>query len=171
MNLPNLLSIFRLALVPVFAVLYFSEHGRHAVWVFVFASATDVLDGFLARRMGQITQLGRVLDPLADKLMTGCVLICMGMTGKAPLWVVVLFCLKEALMGVGAIVQFKRIEDVPSSKFYGKASAILFFLVLVALMLFDIPSPWPNVMLGSALVLMLISFALYARRYLETRRV
>ena len=170
MNLPNLLSLLRLLLVPVFAVLYFSPHKPYAVCIFILASATDVLDGILARRMGQVTRLGRLLDPLADKLMTGCVLICMGIGEEVPLWVVIVFCTKELTMGIGALVQFKRIDDVPAAKFYGKASAVMFFLVLVLLMLFDIRAPWPTIMLSVALLFMLMAFVLYIHRYFQIRR-
>lgn len=167
MNLPNALSLFRLLLVPVFPILYFSPYGRFAVWVFVLATFTDVLDGFLARRLGQVTKLGRLLDPLADKLMSGTVLISLSIDNIAPWWVAVVFCAKELLMGIGALVQFRRIDDVPAAKFYGKASAVLFFLVLVALMLFPIPRPWPEILLGFALFFMLIAFLLYLKRYIH----
>ena len=72
MNIPNLLSIFRLALIPVFAVVIFSPIPNSALWaclIFLLSGATDVLDGYIARKYNMITNVGKVLDPLADKLM------------------------------------------------------------------------------------------------------
>jgi cardiolipin synthase len=110
-----------------------------------------------------------VLDPLADKLMSGAVLISLAIAGAAPWWIAALFCVKEALMGVGALVQFKRIDDVPAARLYGKASAVTFFLALVAVMLFSPPEPWPTVFLSCALALTLAAFVLYLRRYIKIK--
>jgi phosphatidylglycerophosphate synthase len=79
MNIPNILSLFRLCLVPVFPLVYFSGMPYANLWaalVYAGAAATDVLDGLLARRLNMITRLGRLLDPLADKLMGAAVIVC-----------------------------------------------------------------------------------------------
>ena len=77
--IPNLLSVVRICLVPIFALLFFLDYPRHvipAVAVFFVAGATDVVDGYLARKHGWVSNVGKVLDPLADKLMQCTVLIC-----------------------------------------------------------------------------------------------
>lgn len=79
MSIPNLLSLLRLVLVPVFAVVFFQpapDAHRWAVLIYLTAFLTDVADGWIARHFNQITKLGRILDPLADKLMTFTVIIC-----------------------------------------------------------------------------------------------
>ena len=79
MNLPNRLSLLRLCLVPVFAVVFFSPDPNSHSWaalIYAVAFATDIADGYIARRFDMITKLGRILDPLADKLMTFTVIIC-----------------------------------------------------------------------------------------------
>ena len=104
MSIPNLLSLLRLVLVPVFAVVFFQpapDAHRWAVLIYLTAFLTDVADGWIARHFNQITKLGRILDPLADKLMTFTVIICITADGIIPLWAVVVFFLKELTMAIG----------------------------------------------------------------------
>lgn len=170
MNVPNLLSLLRLAMVPVFCVTFFlPEENAHllAAGIYALASLTDVLDGWIARRLNQITRLGRVLDPLADKLMTFSVIVCITISGMIPLWVVVVFFCKEALMGLGALSMYRKVNDVIPSNYWGKASTVAFFAVCLALMLFPgIPRAWATGMIAAALVLTLAAALVYLRNYL-----
>ena len=89
MNLPNLLSLFRLALVPVFSAVFFSglPNARPlSAGVYALAFFTDIADGWIARHYNQVTPLGRILDPLADKLMTFVVILCITIAGIIPVW-------------------------------------------------------------------------------------
>lgn len=169
--IPNILSIIRLALVPAFVVVFFSEspHAQtHAGLIFVLASLTDALDGFIARRFNMVTRLGRILDPLADKLMTVAALLCITVAGLIPVWIVIVFAVKEALMGVGALILYKRVDDVLPSNILGKAATIVFIVSCIALMLFIIPQPYSTVMLTIPLALTLIAFVRYALLFYET---
>ena len=112
MSIPNLLSLLRLVLVPVFAVVFFQpapDAHRWAVLIYLTAFLTDVADGWIARHFNQITKLGRILDPLADKLMTFTVIICITADGIIPLWAVVVFFLKRADHG------HRRLSHVPET--------------------------------------------------------
>ena len=111
MSIPNLLSLLRLVLVPVFAVVFFQpapDAHRWAVLIYLTAFLTDVADGWIARHFNQITKLGRILDPLADKLMTFTVIICITADGIIPLWAVVVFFLKELTMAIGGLFRGLR---------------------------------------------------------------
>jgi CDP-diacylglycerol--glycerol-3-phosphate 3-phosphatidyltransferase len=104
MNLPNVLSFFRLCLVPVFVLVYFSSiahSGILAVIVYGVAALADVLDGKIARKYNMTSTLGKILDPLGDKLMTFVVLVCITIDKVVPLWAVLIFVVKESLMGIG----------------------------------------------------------------------
>ena len=169
MNIPNILSAIRIVLVPVFIVVFFSgaENANiYAAGVFVLASSTDALDGYIARRFGMITKLGRVLDPFADKLMTASVLGCIAVKGIVSVWIVAVFMAKEIVMGLGALLMYRKVDDVIPSSLLGKASTVLFFLVCLILMVFpQIPVKAAGIMASSALCLTLVSLAVYAYRF------
>ena len=83
-NVPNVLTMLRMILIPVFVVLFFNDRKMAALAVFCAASFTDFLDGFLARKLNQITDFGKLFDPLADKVMVLTALICQGLAGVFP---------------------------------------------------------------------------------------
>ncbi len=170
MNIPNLLSLIRLALVPVFALVFFNGEPNAHRWaaaVYALAFFTDIADGWIARHFNQITRLGRVLDPLADKLMTFTVIICITVDGIIPVWAVVVFFLKEAAMGLGALSMYRKVDDVIPSNWLGKTSTGVFFVVCAALVLFpEIPRHWATGLISFALALTIAAFVGYLWQYL-----
>ncbi|MGY1688151.1 CDP-diacylglycerol--glycerol-3-phosphate 3-phosphatidyltransferase [Geodermatophilus sp. SYSU D00867] len=100
-NLPNALTVLRLALVPVFAVLLLSDGGMdddRRVWATVFfalAIITDRYDGLIARRTGQVTEFGKLADPIADKALTGTALVGLSVLGLLPWWVTLTILVRE----------------------------------------------------------------------------
>ena len=101
MNLPNLITIARIALAPVFiwVLLLFPQGSAHERWIavglFVLASATDGVDGALARKRNQVTDLGKLLDPIADKVLIGGALVTLSLLGQIPWWITVLILVRE----------------------------------------------------------------------------
>jgi len=157
MNLPNTLSLIRLLLVPVFAIVFFSGiPGANiiAAAIFVAAALTDALDGYIARKYNKITKLGRVLDPLADKLMSFVALVCLVVAQIIPWWAAAALLLKEVIMLTGGLVIMKTKMDVPPSQFMGKFATAAMMAVCTALMLF------PNVSKTVALVMICFALAL-----------
>lgn len=119
-TVPNVLTMFRLALVPVLWVLMLGcEQDDWALGVFVTATLTDVLDGFLARRYHQVTDFGKLMDPLADKLMVLSVMATLLIRGIIPWIPVALLALKELIMLTGGILLYNR-KIVVHSLFVGK---------------------------------------------------
>lgn len=166
MNVPNFLSLLRLAMVPVFVVVFFSDDPnahRYAGLIFLLAALTDMLDGKIARKYNLITRLGRILDPLADKLMTAAALVCIIVDGIIPLWIFIVFAIKESLMGIGSIVLYKKIDDVPPSNIIGKSATVVFFASCLAMMLFQIPKTAATIVMSGALLLTLVAFVSYCR--------
>jgi len=122
-NLPNILSMFRLILVPCFAVTYMSDANHAGIYagiIFMVAAITDVIDGYLARKWNQITPIGRILDPLADKLLQLTALACLTIKGIVPWLLSGIFLLKELLMMIGGAVMVKKLDDVMPSNIVGK---------------------------------------------------
>ena len=167
LNIPNILSIFRLCLTPVFVLIYFSgtAYARYcAVLVYAVATFTDYLDGYIARKYNLITNLGKVLDPLGDKMFTFTVLACIAMDGIIPHWMAALFFIKEALMGIGSLYIHRRIKvEIPPSNMLGKAASVLFFVICVMLILADgiIPPVGGMIAMGVAFLVSFAAFASY----------
>jgi len=170
-TIPNILSIFRICLVPVFIVIYFSDKldtKLYPALVYALASFSDFLDGFLARKLKASSKLGLILDPLGDKLMTISVMACITIDGIIPLWAVLIAGIKEILMAIGGLVIHKvaRTNILPSN-LLGKTSTVVFFLVCVTLMLFrDIPGSVAIVMISCAIALTLCALAGYLNKYI-----
>jgi len=172
MNVPNALSIFRLALVPVFAWAYFSGGEDAHLWaalVYALAFVTDIADGYIARKFDQITRLGRILDPVADKLMTFTVILCVCLDGIVPMWAAVVFFCKEAAMALGGALMLRRTRDVISSNWLGKASTGVFFVVLAALVLF--PQMPHSLAVGLITFALALACAALVRYILAYRRI
>lgn len=136
-NIPNVLSFIRIALVFVFIGLFFSGEVYWALFTFFLAGATDVLDGYLARRNQWITTLGKILDPLADKLMQCTVLICLLIKDYIPLWFVIPFIAKELFTLLIGLIVIKRRSVAVVSKWYGKMTVCLFYLTIGASIVFQ----------------------------------
>jgi len=103
-TLPNLLSALRLALVPVFLLLLINEKFLLAICALALASLTDFLDGFFARRWNQVTRLGQLLDPAADRLYIFSTLVGLAYVGQIPWWIVVVIFARDAMLAVAYVV-------------------------------------------------------------------
>ena len=139
-HIPNILSVIRILLVFVFIAVFFSDFNGHvavAILVFLLAGATDVVDGYLARRNNWITNLGKILDPFADKLMQCAVLVCLWIKDIIPLWFVIPFFAKELFTLIIGLVVIKRRSVAVVSKWYGKLTVCLFYATIVASVIWE----------------------------------
>ena len=172
---PNIISVFRICLVPVFIIVYFSDdsdNNLYAVLVYALAALSDFLDGFIARKFKASSNLGKFLDPLGDKLMTISVMVCITIDGLIPLWAVLLAGVKEILMGTGGLVLHKKAHsELLPSNLIGKTSTVVFFLVCVTLMLYRSIPRWGAITLISvAIGLTFISLMSYLIKYVGIMR-
>lgn len=142
-TVPNLMGYFRILLIPVFAWLYLTAESVRQLYaaavVIGISGLTDMFDGKIARRFNQITELGKFLDPLADKLTQGAVILCIAM--RYPLmWVVVgLFCIKEGFMGVmGLLMLNHNGRKLNGAKWFGKVCTAVVYVVLFLLLMFPV---------------------------------
>lgn len=161
-QIPNILSVLRLCCIPVFIWLILNGKRVAAAAVFFGACCTDVLDGMLARHYGWITSLGKILDPLADKLMQFAVLLSLvltseGTTRVVSLIVLILFSVKELLMLAGGLVVLRVRKDVVVSAWYGKLATTMFFVITMTLIL--VPN---HATLSIALLVLLLCTILFA---------
>jgi cardiolipin synthase len=104
LTVPNLLSMLRLALVPVFLYLLINERYVLAICTLALASLTDYLDGYFARKWNQITRLGQLLDPAADRLYIFSTLVGLAYVGQIPVWIVAVIFARDAMLAVAYVV-------------------------------------------------------------------
>ncbi|MDR1293260.1 MAG: CDP-diacylglycerol--glycerol-3-phosphate 3-phosphatidyltransferase [Clostridiales Family XIII bacterium] len=129
--MPNLLTVMRMALVPVFIVFYYLGEGADgagfkalALVVFVAAALTDVVDGHMARKYDLTTNFGKLMDPLADKILTASAFVCFVDTGVVPAWIVVVILAREFLItGLRSVAASEGV--VIAAGFSGKLKAVL----------------------------------------------
>jgi cardiolipin synthase len=131
-NVPNALTLLRLLLIPVYWVLMMGRNDEmSALAVFVVASLTDLLDGYIARKYNLITDVGKLFDPLADKLMVLSVLLTLVLKGIAPLAVMIILLVKELIMMIGGYLMLRR-KVVVYSRPIGKSAQFIIVLALLA---------------------------------------
>ncbi len=136
-NLPNLLTLLRLGLVPLYFLAFFSESPwsmQYALGILVLSGLTDLLDGYLARKYNWITPLGIVLDPLADKLMMLSVIISFILDGRISWLAAGLLIFRDAAMILtSAFFHFRQKQIVPAT-WWGKTTTVLYYMTVVAIL-------------------------------------
>lgn len=138
-QIPNILTVLRLLLVPLFILLFFATSPLFALPLFWLAGVTDVLDGYLARRNNWGSTFGKVLDPVADKLMQGAALLCFALADYLPLLFILPFVAKELAQAVLGFLMLRRREVVVTSHWYGKALVTLFYVAVTLTVLCQLP--------------------------------
>ena len=128
-NVPNVLTMLRIALIPVFLILYCNNMPKASLVVFLAASFTDYLDGYLARKLNQITAFGKLMDPLADKIMVLTAFLCQTVSGVLPWPAFVIVALKELTMVLGGVFMLGK-DIVVFSNMLGKVAQCFFIAAL-----------------------------------------
>lgn len=139
MNLPNSLTLIRVLLVPAIVIQLLYDATGAALLTFFLAGLTDALDGFVARSRRQRTELGRVLDPLADKALLGAAFVTLGVLGDLPLWLVIIGVSRDAILVVGSLIlyiQVGRLGNPPSA--LGKVTTALQLVTVLLAMGVDL---------------------------------
>lgn len=167
-TIPNAMSLFRLCLIPFIVYLYWRQKEYAAVGLIVLSGATDIADGIVARRFHMVSDFGKILDPIADKLTQGAMLLCLLPRYPLMLLLVVIFCVKECVMALLGCAAIRCADMVNSAKWYGKVCTVVLDLSIAILILF--PSLQPavgNGLIFLCAIVMLTALVLYARFYLR----
>lgn len=135
-TIPNIISLVRLAAIPVFLWLVWRGEDLAGLLVLIAAVSTDFVDGLVARKLGQISRLGQILDPLADRLFIAAVVVALAIRDVVPLWLVIVVMGRDVLLGLGTLVFGRFGVGVLPVKWMGKWAtfALLFSLPLFLLM-------------------------------------
>ncbi|RPI03411.1 MAG: CDP-alcohol phosphatidyltransferase family protein [Ignavibacteriae bacterium] len=175
LTISNLLSASRIFLVIPMGFCLVQEFPHHRLWtagIILLAFATDLLDGYLARKLHQVTDLGKVLDPLADKIGIGIYAVLMAWTGNVPVWYVAFVLSRDILIFCGGVYIQRAKKIVPQSNWPGKIAvtlvAVVFLLATVQI------SETDHVFIGifwASILMMLWSLAAYGKRLFIGRNI
>lgn len=143
-TIPNLLSLIRILLIPVFAYLFYNDEKIWAVVVLALSGLSDTFDGQIARKFNQVSALGKVLDPVADKLTQITIAIMLLIDFRAAEnamiqafgWVFLVFLIKEAVMIIGGLVMLLLNIRPGAAEFWGKAATLIFYVGMVLIIAF-----------------------------------
>ena len=176
-TIPNILSYFRIALIPVFIILFINAYSRNgvgyhiaAVVILMVSGLTDMLDGKIARKFNQITELGKIVDPLADYLTQFAVVVCLAVMYWPLIPVIALLVVKEISMAVLGVVFLRKGKKLSGAQWYGKVSTVVFYavmFVLLAVPYAKMPFALYTVLIIISGAWMLFSFVMYVRQYVK----
>lgn len=166
LTIPNLLSLIRILLIPIFVWLYLGEENVPATAVvLVLSGLTDALDGFIARHYHMVSDFGKALDPFADKLTQFAMLCCLVVRFPRMLWLIIVLCVKEVLVASSQLLVIRKTELVLGAEWHGKITTILLYAVMILHLLWlDIPATLSWSLVGLCIGMLLLSGVLYGIR-------
>lgn len=169
-TIPNIICYLRILLIPVFTYIYITADSagdyRLAGIIVLFSSFTDLFDGLIARRFNMVTDLGKILDPVADKLTHAALAICLAVRYPLMRILLLIMLLKEGYMAVMGALMLKKGKMINGAAWYGKVCTALLFAGLFVLFLFpSLPVRWVNGIIIVLMISMLYTFIRYIGVY------
>lgn len=169
-TIPNVLSLFRLVLIPVYLNIYLnadSPEDYHTAALILAASClTDMIDGKIARKFNMITNLGKVLDPMADKLTQLALMVCLSVRHRALRVLLVLFLIKECFQLFAMLATLRRGKALNGALMSGKiCTTVLFISLIIMVLVPSLSEKATNCITGVCLVFLMAAFADYVRAY------
>lgn len=142
-TIPNILSMFRLLLIPVYILIYLHQHYLLAAVILGISCLTDAVDGYIARRFNMITPLGKILDPIADKFTQFSLIVCLAVRHPVLWSIIGLFVAKELFQIIAGYIIVRHGRILKGAQVSGKVCTTVLFISLILLVLIpNIPSPW-----------------------------
>ena len=169
-TIPNMLSLFRLVLIPVYIYIYLNatepKHYWIAAGILAISCLTDLIDGKIARKFNMISNVGKVLDPIADKMTQFSLMICLSWVFPALNGLLVLFVVKESFQLIALLLNFRKGQVLDGALMSGKISTTVLFVGLIVLVLFpNMNKTLMWIITGVCATFMLIAFIDYVRAY------
>ena len=174
-TIPNILSYIRILLVPIFVYMYLKAETPQeymlSAGIVLLSSLTDCFDGFIARKFHMITELGKLIDPVADKLMQAAMLLVLLIKIDWMIWIVILFLVKEGFMFLAGLFMLRKGRKLDGAKWYGKVStAFLYVVMIVIIAIPNIDHKLMQGLMGASAVLLALSFVMYGLEYVKMYR-
>ena len=173
--IPNIISLIRIILVGIFAYVFLTFYPSGIIAsavIFIISGITDVVDGIIARHFGWISSVGKMLDPIADKLMQCTVLLCLSLKNVTPWWIFAFFIVKEGMMAAGALLLFRRRHEVYGSKVFGKFATVLFYTVIASIIICGdhMGKLGVNILCIATAIAAVVALVLYSFSYLKNKK-
>lgn len=170
-TIPNLLSLFRLALIPVYMAVYLNAvlpwHYYLAGGILALSCLTDAVDGQVARHFHMVSNLGKVLDPFADKITQFTLTLCLSLRYRALGPVLLIFLVKEVFQLIAGVVNLRRGKMLPGALFAGKlCTTVLFVSFILLVLLPDLPETFVDTLAFLDCLFLIFSFTGYLSAYL-----
>lgn len=166
LTIPNLLSLIRILLIPLIIVLYMGGRVIASVIVVVLSGITDIADGKIARKFNMISDFGKFLDPVADKLTQAALAVCLFSAYPVMIGVFILMAAKEGLQFFWGLKALKATDRIDGANWYGKACTVTLYVVMILLFLFPgIPAPLAYLLICLCAVMLVISMVAYIRYF------
>lgn len=165
-TIPNFLSFLRLCMIPLIIWLYCAQKNYVlTAVVLVLSGLTDTIDGYIARRFNMVTDLGKALDPIADKLTQASVMFCLLTRFQMMLVPLLLLIFKEVCNGIMSLFVIKKTGKVCGADWHGKVCTwLLYAMMFLHIVWFDISRQWSTALISICVIMMTVSFALYMVR-------
>ena len=169
LTVPNVLSFFRLCLIPIIVWLYISKEDYFwTLMVLLLSGLTDVVDGIIACKCNMISDFGKAFDPIADKLTQAVMLCCLVVRFNYMLIPLGMLVIKEVVTGITALISIKKTEQVEGAVWHGKLTTVVLYLMMaVHLVWFNIPTTVSLIMVGVCIGIMIMSFIMYSVRNIK----
>lgn len=171
-TIPNLMGYFRILLIPVFCYFYIKKQEYLlAAGIVLVSSLTDLFDGYIARRFNMVTELGKALDPVADKLTHAALALCLAFRYPLMWALLALMAVKEGYMGIMGLYFLKRGKMLDGAMWFGKVCTALLFVVLLVLFFFPhLPLAVVNALILLTMADMLFTLCMYIPVFLKMRK-
>lgn len=165
-TIPNILSLFRILIIPHIISLYFNgRYGPASVWILI-SFASDVADGFIARHFDMISSVGKVLDPIADKLTQGMIFICLIFRYRWLGWFTCFFAFKELTVFYISFISYMYTREIDQARWYGKMCTGVVIASLLIMVLFPtLPESVIRILSSLCIAVLLFSLYMYTRHY------
>lgn len=166
LTIPNLLSLVRILMIPLIVWLYCTKQAYGwTVIVLLLSGATDIIDGWIARKFNMMSDLGKVLDPVADKLTQGITLLILITRFPLMLLPLILLLVKETIMAVTGLIVIRKTGHVFGAVWHGKVTTFLLYAnMMIHILWYDITPLWSNALIILCVAFMLLSLVLYLIR-------
>lgn len=160
--IPNLLTLFRLFFLPLPVICIANGKDNFALALLGVAIVTDILDGYFARKLNQISEIGKILDPLADKIGVAALVVALAVYRDFPWWAAAVIIARDLLLLIGGFATLSKTTEIPTSNLFGKLTALTWVVLIISYL-----TPFvivQKVLLVAAVAMVPVSFLLYLKK-------